>query len=221
MTKTRSMSRAPQSAGGQGDTFGVVMKKYLLLVLVFFAVFFFPVSVFAQQGKSLSWSLALQNVRTGDMIAFSAPVQSWTGEQFRFVITPEAGCFAYVIYESPGGNDVTVLYSGPLKSGEPWYSGILQLAPPRGSENFYVVVSLEEQKTLAQRISVFTANPGAVPRRALMNEIFRLRSDVSKFKEAPEKPVLMGGAARGTPDKNQGVEYSGVASYVKTVSIEH
>jgi len=197
------------------------MKKYFLPVLVFLSVFFYPVSVFAQQGKSLNWSLGLQNVKTGDLVSFSAPVQSWSGEQFRFVINPSAGCYAYVIYESPKGDSMTVIYAGLLKSGDTWYSQVLELAPPAGSESFYVVASLDEQKTLAQRITAFNNTPGTAQRRAVMDEIFRLRSDVSKFKATPEKPVLMGGTSRGTPDKNQGVEYSGVDTYVKTISIVH
>jgi len=197
------------------------MKKYFLPVLVLLIASFYSVPMFAQQGKSLNWSLALQNVKSGDLVSFSAPVQSWTGEQFRLVINPVAPCFAYLVYESPGGDNATVLYSGLLKNGETWYSQILELTPPAGSENFYVIVSSEEQKTLSQRISVFNNNPGVTQRRALMNEIFRLRSEVSKFKEAPEKPVLMGGSSRGAPDKNQGVEYSGAGAYVKIISIEH
>ena len=197
------------------------MKKFLLPVLVFLVVSSYPVLVFAQQGKSLSWSLGLQNVKTGDLVSFAALVQSWTGEQFRLVINPAVECFAYVIYQSPSGNDVLVLYSGVLKTDDPWYSQVLELSPPQGSESFFVITSLEEQKPLAQRISAFRANSGTVQRRALMNEIFRLRSDVSKFKEAPEKPVLMGGASRGAPEKSQGVEYSGLGTYVKSISIEH
>ena len=196
------------------------MKRYLTPVLVLLVILC-PVVVSAQQNQSFSWSMALQNVKTGDLVSFSAPIQSWTGEQFRLVIHPAAGCFAYVVYEGPDGDDVTVLYAGALKGGEPWYSQVLELAPPQGAESFFIIASREEQRTLAQRISAFKANSGNLQRRALINEIFRLRSDVSRFREAPEKPVLMGGASRGTPEKNQGVEFSGLDTYVKTISIEH
>ena len=179
------------------------------------------VSAFAQRTRPFSWSLGLQNVKSGDLVPFSAPIQSHTGEQYRIVITPGIGCFAYVIYESPNGEDVTVLYSGSMKNGEAWQSEVLELSPPKGSESIFVVVSRFEQKNLAARISVLENTTSPTQRRALMNEIFRLRSDVSKFKEAPEKPVLMGGAARGTPEKSQGVEFSGLETYVKTISIEH
>ena len=179
------------------------------------------VSGFAQRARPFSWSLGLQNVKSGSLVPFSAPIQSYTGEQFRLVITPGTECFAYVIYESPGGEDVAVLYSGAMKGGESWQSDVLELALPKGSESIFVVVSRLEQKNLAARISVLNNSTSPTQRRALMNEIFRLRSDVSKFKEAPEKPVLMGGAARGSPEKSQGVEFSGLETYVKTISFEH
>jgi len=194
-------------------------KAGLLLFTLVFCLAVIPVQ--AQQGKSLDWSLALQNVKSGELLPFTAPINSFTGEKFRLQIHPTAACFAYVIYESPTGDEVAVLHAGTLKGGEVWLSQVLELAPPKGAESFYVIASIEEQKTLGQRITAFNSNSGSVQRRALMNEVFRLRSDVSKFKEAPEKPVLMGGASRGTPDKNQGVAYSGLNTYVKIISIEH
>ena len=184
-------------------------------------LFCLAVSVFAQQNRPFNWSLGLLNVKSGELVSFSAPVRTWTGEQFRLIISPGAGCFAYVIYESPSGDDVEVLYSGPLKSGEVWYSPVLELTNPQGSESFFIVASRDEQRNLSQRISALNNSSSSTQRRALMNEIFRLRSDASRFKEAPEKPVLMGGAARGNPEKAQGVEFSGLETYVKTISIEH
>ena len=174
----------------------------------------------AQLVKSFNWSMSLQNVKTNETVAFSAPIRSATGEQFRLAIQPSAASYIYVIAESPDGNDVDVLFAGSLKSGETWYSAIFELADPRGTESLFVIASLDEQKTLAQRINNLKKNNGS-SKRALMNEVYRIRSDISKFKEAPEKPVLMGGAARGSEEQDQGVEFSGLATYVKTISIEH
>ena len=187
------------------------------MLLVFCAVF----SIFAQSNKSFSWTMGLQNMRTGELVPFSAPVQSWTGEQFRLVIETQTQAYCYVIAESAAGNEMAVLYAGRLASGEVWYSQILQLSPPRGSESLFVIVCAEEQRTLAQRITAFNANSGTAQRRALLNEIQSVRSNASRFREAPEKPVLMGGASRGGPERSQGVEYSGSEIYIKTVSIDH
>ena len=197
----------------------VSRNKAVLLLLVL--VFFLAAGLSAQQNRTVTWTLALQNYKTGEMVPFGTPVQSWTGEQFRLVIRPDSDCYCYVIYESPNGDDVAVLYSGTLKNSESWYSMVLELAEPQGSESLFIIASLNEQRTLAQRITAFNANSGNLQRRALMNEIFRIRSEVSRLREPPEKPVLMGGASRGNADKNQGVEYTGLDIYVKTISIEH
>ena len=200
------------------DEFSSKAAAVLLLPLF---LCFPAVRAMPQQNKTINWTMSLQNVKSGDSIPFSAAVKSRTGEQFRILIQPETGCFCYMIAESPGGEDVAVLLAGPLKGGEIWYSPILELSAPSGTESFFIITSREEQKALVQRIAAFKDNSGSAQKRALMNEIFRVRSETSKFKEAPEKPVLMGGAARGTPEKNQGVEFSGLETYVKTISIEH
>ena len=195
------------------------MKRCLTLFALL-ALLVLP--VFAQQQRgAFNWSLGLQNIRTGELVPFSAPVQSSTGERYRLIMNSAVACYSYIIYESPGGTDVSVLFAGPLKAGETWYSPAMMLEVPRGSESFFIVTSKDEQKTLAQRITAFNNNSGSSQRRALMNEVFKIRSDASKFREAPEKPVLMGGASRGTPEKSQGVEFSGLNTYVKTISIEH
>ena len=203
-------------------------RNYVFLILL---ICLASVQVFAQQGKSFKWSMALQNAKTSKNVPFSAPIQSATGEEYLLLIQPGAKSFIYVIAESPG-DEITVLYAGQMKSGENWMSEKLVLTEPKGSESLFVIASLEEQKVLAQRISAFNDNGGTSQKRALMTEIFRIRSDASKFKESPEKPVLMGGASRnmvltklknneGSDQKNEGVEFSGVGTYVKTISIEH
>ena len=191
------------------------MKK--LLVLLFCLV---AVSVYGQRNRSFDWSLALQDVKSGEMVPFSTTVPAQTGEQYRLVVQPSARCFCYVVTESANG-DVGVLYSGVLRQAESWYSPAMILQQPGGMESLFIIVSGQEQKTLAQRVAAYKKNSGSSQKRALMNEVFRVRSDTSAFRENPEKPVLMGGASRGEPDKNQGLEYSGQEIYLKTISIEH
>ena len=191
---------------------------FLLLPLI---MCFAAVQAPAQQGKPFKWSMSLQNVKTSEVVDFSRPVKSQTGEQFRLMVQPTVKCFFYIIAESPNGDDVSILYAGSLKKDEVWLSEVLELTNPQGSESLFVITSQDEQKVLAQRIAALNESNSATQKRALMNEIFRIRSDASKFKEAPEKPVLMGGASRGSAEKSQGVEFSGVGTYVKTISIEH
>ncbi|MCL2066709.1 MAG: hypothetical protein FWG99_04515 [Treponema sp.] len=195
-----------------------------MLKIKFFCSFFIAlcaVSVFAQQNRTLNWSLGLQNVKTGELVSFSAPVQCRTGEQYRLIINPGAECFVYVIYQSSRGNDVGVIFYGNLINGAAWHSPSLELIDPQGTESLFIIVSQTEQRNLTQRISAFNNNSSASRRRALMNEVFRVRSNASRYREAPEKPVLMGGVARGSPEDGEGVEFSGLGTYVKTISLEH
>jgi len=196
-----------------------IQIKVVLLLLPL--LFLLDAGIEAQQARAFNWNLALQNVRSTDLIPFAATVQAKTGEQFRLVISPDDACFCYIIAESPAGNEVGILYSGSIKSGEVWYSPVMELTDPKGTESLFIITSREEQRRLAQRIAAFNGNPGNTQRRALMNEVFRVRSEISKFREEPEKPILMGGASRGTPDKSQGVQFSGLETYVKTISIQH
>ena len=193
-------------------------------IALFLFFCFAAVQVPAQQDGAFNWSMALLNARTGESIPFSAPVTSQTGERFRLVIEAGAASFCYVIAESSDEDNVGVLYAGSLKSGEVWQSSILELSPPGGEVSLFIVVSGEEQRDLSQRITALHNNNGPAQKRALMNEVFRIRSNASRFREAPEKPVLMGGAARSAensgPDNN-GIEFSGLATYVKAISIEH
>jgi hypothetical protein len=152
--------------------------------------------------------MALLNARTNESVSFSAPVMSGTGDRFRFLIQTEASGFCYIIAECPRG-EVVVVYAGPIRHGEVWLSNILELTAPGGSESLYIIVSREEQQELAQRITAFQNNNSPMRRRALMSEVFRIRGEVSRFREVPEIPVLMGGAVRGT--ETSGIEFSGLA----------
>ena len=198
------------------------MKKiFFILVPLAFVFFIAAGGAEKQQAKPFAWSMALHNTRTDESLPFSAPVKSRTGEKFRLIINPAAECYFYIIAESPNGEDAAIIQAGPLKGGEEWLSPVFELSPPKGSESFYVVASRTEKAELARSIAAFKSNPGSAQRRTMMNELFRLRSEVSQFKETPEKPVLMGGAARGSPGKSEGVQFSGLETYVKTISIEH
>ena len=79
-----------------------MLKIMRLICSVSFACLV-TVSVFPQSAKPFSWSLGLQNVKTGELVSFLAPVQSSTGETYRLIINTGIDCFAYVIYESPNG----------------------------------------------------------------------------------------------------------------------
>ena len=193
------------------------LKAVVTVILIGLSLFLY-VAAGSSEKRSFNWSMVLLDVKTGTPVSFSAPVQSSAGEKFCLIIKTDADCFCYVVVENSGGDVLDVLLAGPLSKDEPWNSPDLKIVDPSGSDSLYVITSREEQKTLAQRISALKDAPSAAQRRAVMNEIFRLRSDVSRFKETPEKPILMGGVGRTTAE---GVQFSGLDAYVKTISIEH
>jgi len=198
------------------------MKKPYLQCFLFLALFIFlTVQVFAQQEKSFKWSMALQNFKTGESIPFDAPIQSLTGEQFRLIVKVSAKSFLYVIAESHDGEDIEVLCSKQMKNGEIWQSEVMVLTEPHGTEFLFIIASLTEQKNLTQRVNALEKNYNNINKRALITEMNSIRSNISRFRESPEKPLIIGGSSRGNREKNQGVEFSGLGTYFKTISIEH
>ncbi|MCL2139409.1 MAG: hypothetical protein FWH41_07755 [Treponema sp.] len=195
------------------------MKKNIFSVFFLFFFLMTVMQVSAQQKKPFKWSMAFQNVKTQEMMPVTKPVNAQTGEQFRLFICPAETIFCYVIAESSNGSDLSVIYADSLKSKDIWDFEI-QLSLPRGSESLWVIASRDKLPSLDQKIAAMEPDPGSSQRRALMNEIFSLRSQVSKFKETPEKPVLMGGASRGSA-KFDGWEFSGLDTYVKEIAIFH
>jgi hypothetical protein len=194
------------------------MKR--ITISLFFSLFFV---CFVQTGWSqnnFDWTLALVDVNADTSVSFSQPIVMKTGETFTLFIKNEAPCYCYIIIQDSEQN-VQVLQNRRLAGGEELKFGPIQIMPPAGSENFYVVMSSTEQRDLSSTISIFQKNNSS--RRAardVMNEVLRLRRSLSMLKENPEKPVDMGGAFRGTL-KSEGVVVSGSGSYVKTITINH
>jgi len=201
--------------------------RYFACMALFFCLA--AVQVAAQQNSSFNLTMSLQNVKTKEAIVFTGPIQSTTGEQFRLAIQPSAASYIYVIAESEsnGGNDndVAVFFDGPLKGGETWYSGNIILDPPRGTVFLYVIASMNEEKGLADIIKELKSKQqkkedDSRQRRLLRAEVDRIKSRISKFLEVPGIPVLMGGAVRGS-EEQRAVQFSGMETYVRVISIEH
>jgi hypothetical protein len=193
------------------------VKKLLLLPVLFAAA----VSAFAQSGRAFDWIIALVNQRSSVTISVDRPVLLETGEIFHFFIKSGADCFVYVIAQS-SDNSVFVFHENPLKRDEELRVGPAELTPPSGTETFFVVVSAVAQRKLEQALEVYQKSPNS-PRaaRAVMNEVFTIRRDISALNQNPEQPVYMGGAFRGGDTSIAGLMFSGSDVYVKTVNIGH
>jgi hypothetical protein len=191
------------------------------LFAVFAAALFLSAvnSVFSQE-KNFTWSLAMSSAQ--EAVSFTRPVSMKTGDIFTIYLQSETSCFAYVLAQD-SENKIVVLHSGSLNAGEELLLGPMQITPPGGSETFYVVMSLEEQKQLKNTINAFNRNnTNSRASRNVLNAVMDLRRAVSRLREEPEKPVYMGGAFRGSGTPGiEGVSYSGLGTYVKTIIINH
>jgi hypothetical protein len=193
------------------------MKRFFLFAALFCAV----MSAYAQRGRAFDWTIALVNQRHSVAISADRPVRMETGEIFHFYIKSGADCFVYVIAQG-SDNSVFVFYGNSLKGDEELRVGPAELTPPPGTETFFVVVSAGAQRKLEQALAAYQKSPGS-PRaaRAVMNEVFALRRDISGLDQSPEQPVYMGGAFRDGGAPLAGLRFSGSDTYVKTFNIGH
>jgi hypothetical protein len=172
-----------------------------------------------QAQSQFAWSLALLNQRVGVSVSLERPALMETGDIVSFYVTSEADCYCFLVAQS-SDNEVAVLHSRPLKAGEEIRTGAVQLAEPPGTETFFIVMSAGRQRKLEQAVEAHARNPASTRTgRAVLNEVFALRREVSRLGEKPEQPVYLGGAFRALDV--EGTLFSGADMYVKTVSISH
>jgi hypothetical protein len=186
------------------------------LFLVFFLCLNLVPCLFAQAGtggsEGFEWSLGILNQKRKSEIALNRPVSMETGDAFSFRLKSGAGCFVYVVARYSNGS-AAAFYSGPLEAGKTVDIGPVELSGPGGTETFYIVVSAAEQTSLGAAVAAYRADPERAA-RGVANEIFNIRRAVSRLNEKSEKQVSMGNGISG-------LEFSGAAAYVKTVTVEH
>lgn len=191
------------------------MKKILAVFLVIAAAGgLFP------QDAGFEWTLALTAPEKEAPVSVAAPIQMEAGDVFSLYISPRAGCYCYVVAQD-SQRTAAVLHSGRLSAGEELGLGPMRLVPPSGSEFFFVIMSLTEQKELQNKIKTFQRNGSPQNGRELLNQVLALRREVSALRENPEQPVLMGGTFRGERLSPEGLKFSGAGAYVKTITINH
>ena len=187
------------------------MRKILFILTM---SMFFAIPVFSQQ--NLTWSMAL--IKGNSTLSFLQPVEMKDGESFNITIRPVQKCYAYIIVQD-SEKQMMVFLDRSLAAGETWQTKPITLTLPAGTETFYVVMSLSEQKDLKRAIDNFNKENNSRTSRNLNTAVLEVRRSTSQFKENPEKPVNMGGAFRGT--ESVGTEFTGAETYVKTIVINH
>lgn len=172
--------------------------------------------LFAQTGETadegFEWSIGILNQKRKSDIVLNRPVIMETSDVFSFRLKSGASCFAYVAAQYSDGS-AAALYCGSLEAGKTVDIGPVELSGLKGTETFYIIVSAAEQTALGSAIAGYRIEPDRAA-QSVANEIFSLRRAVSRLNEKIERQVSM-------DDGVKGLEFSGAAAYVKTVTIEH
>ncbi|MDR2376362.1 MAG: DUF4384 domain-containing protein [Treponema sp.] len=174
---------------------------------------------------SLDWSLAF-NSDNPDVAekSFSRPFSLRDGDALRILIQSETPAYCYVVAVD-SENSVAVLEQTELGKDEWTTVGPLVLTPPGGQEIFYIVMSSTPQKALDDRLgALILRGESLTAMEDVVNEILRIRRDVSQLREQPEMPVSMGGSFRGGEfdlSWASAFRYSGAECYVKSIIIRH
>jgi hypothetical protein len=189
------------------------MKKFRLFLL-FLTVVRFTLSGQTGREEVFDWTLSLSNQQVPITLSLERPVRLETGDRISFTLKSQADCFVYVIVQD-SENAVTILHSNLVRKEETLNLGPIRITPPAGRETVFFVVSSRERSALSRTVN--TARAG----RDLLNAVYGLRRDISHLGENPERPLAMGGSVRGTEDLPTGLLFSGAATYVKILTLEH
>ncbi|AEF82458.1 hypothetical protein [Leadbettera azotonutricia] len=196
------------------------MKRFLsaaFAAALYVWLFLLGPSLFAQ---AFEWSLAAVDKKRSAALPVSRPVSMRNGDTVSFLISTAADCHVYIIAQDADRN-VTVVYSGPLPAGQVLESDPVQIIAPAGTETFHLIVSREKDPALESRIEMFRKSGAFRDGRNVANAALDFRRSISALKEAPERPVQMGGAFRGFNQDLEGVAYSGAEKYFKSIVINH
>lgn len=229
--------------------------RLVIVVLAFIAlVFEFPVGprpVTAEQQieqeANVRFLWAFGAIKKGEgelkLIPIARDTALKSGDQIKFFVKLERGCFVYLIYHSSQG-EVSVLfpyrfeqlsrgYQTPAQYYVPQGNEWFELDEHVGQEAFYLLASAKRLNELEALINKYeTADPAKKPElvEKILIEIRKLRKAHRKFKSYAEKPVTIMGhlrgsekvEAEGTPDvANLAFEISAKNFYSRTFTIDH
>jgi hypothetical protein len=189
-------------------------------------------SMFCQAQSLINWQFAflLPGNDSKGPVDTSRPVKLPDGSEFRLYLKPESDVDCYIVYEQ-ADTIASVLFCGEVTAGRAIYlpgrDKVFSVVPPAGTEKIHIIISGCPQKTLETFAAALQEHPRDLSiSQKIIDEILRMKQNVSAFTEVSVKPVSTGGTARAfmpgiSPDDPVCTEYSGAGLYVKTVRIRH
>jgi hypothetical protein len=201
----------------------------------------------SEQEESIQFLWAFGAIKKGEgeqkLIPIARDTALKSGDQIKFFVKLEKGCFVYLIYHSSQG-EVNVLFPYRFEQWSSAYPKRAQYYIPQGlewfeldehvgQETFYLLASAKRLHDLEALINKYeTADPAKKPELAkkALKEIRMLIRENRKFKSFAEKPVTIMGhlrgsekvEAKGTPDvRSLAMEISGKNFYSRTFTIDH
>lgn len=205
----------------------LIVKKMLTLFVLISGLSF----LYAQSDSSLVWQLAFLHKTAGrlESLPVSQVMQLKDGDQFKLKISSDDDASCYVIDEQ-GDGTVAVLFDAKLNAFEPQElpgtgdDALFVLSPPDGTDKIHVIVSdgpIKNIEPLLAKLEKEGNSPSAS--RGVLDEIARIKQNLSPVTEKPSKPAVMGASTRAliAPSSNTTTEFAGASLYVKTIRIKH
>ena len=169
--------------------------------------------------QSFDWSLGMVDLRKGLSLGFSRPLRLERGDTVGVFLQSNADCWVYIVAQD-SNRDVAVIHNGLVKEKEAFRTSPIQIMPPSGQDTIYIIVSRKQEKTIEDRIAIFEKEQDFRTGRNVINAVMELRREILNLNEAPERPLQLGGAFRGS-ENLEGINYSGAEKYFKTIIINH
>jgi hypothetical protein len=189
------------------------MKKAVSLLVVFL----FTAVIYAQ---NFSWDIMFLKGKPGETVPVNRIIRMETGEEFLISITTASDCYCYIVcYDTM--KEISVLYDNPIKSGNEIFIGPYEVDNPPGTENFYVIMSLERLTNLENLIRAFNDNPNSQQHsNNLYREVVSLQNKAQTLGEPPSVFIPGGGTSRGGTGEYI-TRFTDKNFYVRTITIRH
>lgn len=176
----------------------------------------------AQDAPSVTWEIAFLK---GEIVKpasqdLSKPIGMKSGDKFQIylrIVKPKA--YVYLLFYGLDGS-LTTIFRGSLDEGSailmPSPDETFTVTPPNGTEYVYAVVSAARQAALEKLLGKAARDSDAI-----LDEIKRIQLSGSKLTDVPQKPVPMGGVARGGLEFLKSTQFEGRGSYVQIIRLDH